>query len=215
MTEILSSFDAFADAFSNQSFAKGDSARHTALKRYFEKGGVMKLSPNGSNWPKVLYPAPERLRAQLDEANRIRNDLEKKRASWDKTRLSAKHHDFSLHMKKMVDPLYWQHQMKQLTDKDYRNDAARVALPTRLVSDKRYRPMMEMFVNNIDYRKQLAETVETSIVYKNSKIAKYAQERMGLRQEVSENQIEDLIGKIKEVDEDINMLKEMLNWAKS
>lgn len=215
MTEILSSFDAFREAFSNQPFARGESARHAALKRYFDKGGVVKLSPNGSNWPKVLYPALDRLKMQLDEANRVKNDLEKKRSSWDKTRLSAKHHDFSLHMKKMVDPLFWQHQVKQLTDKDYRNDAQRVALPTRLVSDKRYRPMMEMFVNNIDYRKQLAETVETSIVYKNSKIAKYAQERMGLRQEVSENQIEDLGSKIKEVEEDIMMLKEMVNWAKS
>lgn len=215
MTHILSSYVAFYDTFPNAPFISSDERRTDALKRYFERGGVIKVTPNGNGWPKVIYPSPDRISQQLHEQQELKKQLLQKKKSWSNSHAAAKRHEITLQFKKVADPLYWQHQVKKLTDADYRNDVERTKIPMRLVSDNRYRPMVEMFINNIDYRKQLAETVETSVVYRHSKIAQYAETRSGFRQEVSKNQVDDLTQKLKEVEEDVVMYQEMLKWAKS
>lgn len=214
MTHILSSYPAFVDTYKDQPFLS-DQKRTDALKRYFERGGVVKVTPNGSSWPKVIYPSSDRLNQQLRDVQQLKNQLVQKKQSWSNSHTAAKRHEITLQIKKVTDPLYWRHQVKKLTDADYRNDVEKTKIPMRLVSDTRYRPMVEMFINNIDYRKQLTETVETSVVYRHSKIAQYAETRAGFREEVSKNQVDDLTEKLKEVELDLIMYQELLKWVKS
>ncbi|MEI7961848.1 MAG: hypothetical protein WCI04_05950, partial [archaeon] len=76
-------------------------------------------------------------------------------------------------------------------------------------------PMVKMFVNDIEYRKQLAETVNTSIVYKNNKrVAQFADDVQDFRIDASSKQVKELEEKLAEIDETVKALKEMQKWAK-
>jgi len=212
MPEIISSFTAFEDKFKDAAFlqAKAD-ARLRALKRYFKKGGVVKFATEGSvSWPKLSYPSKSRVSQLLEETVKLKELFEGKRKEWIKAYNDARVYHLKLHAKKLVNPVFWKHLSKKLTDKDYRLDAETVKLPSELVADRKYKAMVEMFVTNLDYRKQLAETVKNSIVYSNSK---YLDELQDFRKGVSNAQIEDLNKKVREIDSDLEMLRIMQKWA--
>jgi hypothetical protein len=75
--------------------------------------------------------------------------------------------------------------------------------------------MVKMFVNDLEYRKQLSETVKESIVYKkDKKVARYADELKDFRMKTSNKQIEDLNKKIEKLNTLETSLKELAKWAK-
>ena len=75
--------------------------------------------------------------------------------------------------------------------------------------------MIKMFVEDLDYRKQLAETVDTSIVYKNDKrVAKYADQLKGFRKSLSVKKRDMFQEKVDEISQDLEMYNEILKWAK-
>ena len=84
-----------------------------------------------------------------------------------------------------------------------------------LVADLKWKPMVRMFVEDLDYRKNLTETVQESIVYKKgrSKIAKYADDLMQLRGEISTSKIGELDKKIAKLSDEISALKVIEKWA--
>jgi hypothetical protein len=104
---------------------------------------------------------------------------------------------------------------KYYSDKDYRKDADTVKLPVKLVAEKRWKPMINMFVKDLDYRKQLAETVKSSVVYANDKrVAKYAQELRAFRMEQSTRELENIGKQLVDVELEIGMFQELIKWAK-
>jgi hypothetical protein len=75
--------------------------------------------------------------------------------------------------------------------------------------------MVKMFVNDIEYRKNLTETVNTSIVYKkNKKVAQFADDLQGFRKDATQRQVDDLAKKLLELEETEKALKEMQKWAR-
>ncbi len=215
MASVISSFHAFEEKFRGAKFMKGGDRRLEALKRYFERGGVISVdSPSFSSWPRLSYPSKRRVKQQIDECRGIRALFEARVGGWKKERWSASYSGAFLSAKKFSDSLYWKHLVKKATDSDYRADACSVKLPVEMVSHGKYRAMVDMFVNNPDYRKQLAETVKNSVVYKSNRLARHASEVSELRKGVSEAQISDFEKKIAELDRDIAMLSAMHKWAK-
>ena len=102
-----------------------------------------------------------------------------------------------------------------IVDTDYRNDSNSVNLHAHLFSDPRWKPMVKMFVNDLEYRKQLTETVSTSIVYKkDKKVAKYADELKEFRMTASNKQMTDLQSKLDNINVTEKALKEIQRWAK-
>ena len=94
-------------------------------------------------------------------------------------------------------------------DADYRKDAESVKLPVHLVSDKKWKPMVKTFVEDIEYRKQLTETVNTSIIYKkNKRVAQFADELQGFRMTAADKQVKDLDGKLDELEKTEKALRE-------
>jgi len=74
--------------------------------------------------------------------------------------------------------------------------------------------MIKMFVNDLEYRKNLVETVQTSIVYKKDrKVAKYADVLQELRTEISGTKMGELGKKIGQIESDLNALKVIRKWA--
>ncbi|MFH1751796.1 MAG: hypothetical protein ABH821_02560 [archaeon] len=212
---LISSFDRFV---ARNPQLKDDSGKRTIyLKRYFEKGGIVSVvNKKSSSWPLLRYPSPLKIRQLNDELKAEKQRLEKELSDWKKRNTKAKYSDLSLNVKKFKDKLFWKHSLKMVTDSDYRTDAKEVSLPSQLVSTERFRPMIDMFVNNIEYRKQLTETVKDSIVYKNNrKLGQYNDQIQAFRLESSDKKIKELEKDLSDLKEDELMLRQLLSWANS
>lgn len=211
---IISSFEKFAARLPKDFDFEKHSVRVSALKNYFSKGGVVSVSKSEKDWPKLLYPTKDSLKQKIFESQEKRKTYETSLSDWKKHFAQAKFYHVVHNVKKFKEPLYWKHLAKSVTDSDYRKDVESVKLPAHLVSDKKWKPMVEEFVNNIDYRKQLASTVETSIVYKNDKkVAKYADVSREFNMSQSARQIGDLEKKIAAIDAEIATNQELMKWA--
>jgi len=210
-TNIISSITAFDERFPDVP----KEARYDALKKYFDKGGVINAAKTGKVWPKLVYPSPLRIESQIKELVKLKILYEGKHKDWQKKLSAAKTYHSKHQLLKFSDPLYWKHKSKSLTDSDYRSDAEKVGLPIHLVADVKWKPMIRMFIDDLEYRKNLVETVQTSIVYKDSKkVAKYAYILQDFRAEVSTSKIADLSKKVSSLDEDIRGLELIKKWAK-
>ncbi len=210
---IMSSFKAFSEKFGVKKKDKGPRAE--ALKKYFEKGGVISVGKADKDWPRLIYPSPLRIRSQIKELNELKQQYVKKQSSWEKSFNDAKIYHLRNNILKYSEPLYWKHIAKCTTNKDYKNDTALVKLPIHLVPDPRWKPMIRMFVNDVEYRKNLVETVQNSIVYKkDKKVAKYANILQAFRMDISSKKIDSLKKKIDYLDNKIKTLETMLEWAK-
>ncbi|MDD3083718.1 MAG: hypothetical protein PHP82_01720 [Candidatus ainarchaeum sp.] len=210
-TNVFSNIESFKKKFSK--IPKGE--RLEALKVYFNSNGVIRAYTSEKDWPKLTYPNYFVLEKKLNELKSKRNLFEKNLASWEKKYSQAENYHRNNQIKKLKEPLYWKHKAKMIVDPDYRKDSEQVKLPVHLVSDDKWKPMVKMFVNDLDYRKQLAETVRESIVYKkDKKVAKYADELKDFRMKTSNKQVEELEKKIKKIEELEKSLKEIQKWAK-
>ena len=188
-----------------------------ALKEYFASGGIVRvLISTSKEWPKLLYPSQQRLRTLIKEKKKQRQEFMARKSAWQKRLFNAELYNITNFLKKYAEPLYWRHILKYIADSDYRNDAKSVKLPVNLVADPRWKPMIKMFVEDIDYRKQLRLTVEESFVYKkDKKLAKYSQQLIEFRKQESQRKIDELNKKIEELNKEIEILKKLLRWAKA
>jgi hypothetical protein len=191
--------------------------RKNALKNYFGKGGIIRvdLGPkNAKGWPALVYPTKLRLRALVRDKEKLRSNYAKKRKSWEKKLREAELYNVSTFVKQFASPLYWKHFLQMARNPDYKADAEKTKLPMHLVSDPRWQPMIRMFIEDLEYRKQLTETVEHSIVYKkNKKLARYASQLSEFRKTESNKNIVDLDKKLKEIDECLDSYKKLVEWA--
>ncbi len=191
-----------------------EAARVAALKHYLSKGGVLHISPNEGAWPKLLYPTKTHLRKKIEETRSLHHKYNTRLESWQKKFSGAKSYHNIHHLKKLKEPLYWKHLAKCAVDKDYRADSEKVSLPVHLVADSRWKPMVKTFVSDLDYRKQLVQTVDESIVYKKSKkVAQYADLLQKFRMEQSNRKITELKKRLAALDQDINAMQELARWS--
>jgi len=210
-SNIISSISIFDERFQ----VSKEEARYSALKKYFSRGGVISAVKSNKQWPKLVYPSPLRVDAQLKELFVLKENYSKKIGDWKKKLQRAKSYHSRHQLLKFSEPLYWQHVAKNLADSDYREDSAKVKLPVHLVADPKWKPMIRMFVNDLEYRKNLVETVQNSIVYKKDKtVAKYADVLQDFRSEISESKIKDLQKKLDKVQDEIESLELIKKWAK-
>jgi len=211
MANIISSYPAFIGQVGEPS---GNQQRLDALKTYFEKGGVISFKRTETGWPKLIYPSPLKIRGRIEELEKLRATFAGKVRHWDGEVKKAKGYHAKNQLLKLKEPLYWKHTAKLLSDSDYRKDAESISLPAHLVADDRWKPMIRMFVNDIEYRKQLTETVRTSVVYKNDrKVARYANELQQFRMDRANNEIGVIQKKIDALDGEIAVLNKILAWA--
>ncbi|MBI5553150.1 MAG: hypothetical protein HY917_00230 [Candidatus Diapherotrites archaeon] len=215
MGHIISSFPSFEKEFKDNSFLAANPKRTEALRAYFAQGGVVSLSRRPQGWPKLVYPSQDRILSQKAEVTEVRKTLMIKKRSWEKKREQALNYHKNNHLKKFAEPLYWKHQLRIAVDKDYRDDTDRVKLPTHLVADPRWKPLIKTFLENMEYRKQLTETIQTSIAYKGDKhLAQYADDIISFREDISGKELKELDRKIDSLDRILSALNQMELWAK-
>ena len=210
-SNIMSSYRVFSEKFK----VPEDDERTAALKRYFDRGGVISAVKGNGPWPRLVYPSVPRVEDQLKELDELKKHFESKRSDWKKKLSSARSYHSRHQVKKFSEPLYWQHIAKSLADSDYRDDVKKVGLPVHLVADPKWKPMVRMFVSNLEYRKNLVETVQTSVVYsKEKRVARYADVLQGFRSEMSESKLGEIDRKLSQLNHDIASLELMKKWAK-
>ncbi len=209
---VISSMSDFKKKFPK---APANGERMGALEQYFAIGGVIRAHPSEKDWPKLTYPSYMVIKRKLVDLKDKKRLYSERYSAWKKSYDKASRYHQINQVKKLKEPLYWKHMSKMITDTDYRNDSNSVKLPVHLVGDPRWRPMVKMFVNDIDYRKQLTETVTTSIIYKkDKKVARYADELKEFRMTASNKQMVDLQSKLDHINATEKALKEIQRWAK-
>ena len=215
-TEVFESMEKIKARFAGAPFLDTNARRKKALEHYFSRRGVIQLDVNAKpgKWPALSYPHAEKLQNQIVELSQKHRDHTSKKWHWQVTHLKASSKDVLAHAQKVTDPLYWQHIAKTVTDGEYRDAAKAIDLHATLISDKKYRPMIEAFVNNEEYRKQLTETVKTSIVYKDHKgLAKHADDRRKLQMDVSKSLVAKTHIQVEDAQSQLFALKELLKWS--
>ncbi|MFA5763687.1 MAG: hypothetical protein WC915_02655 [archaeon] len=190
-------------------------SRINAIEMYFKHKGIIRAYESDKSWPKLTYPNIFILNKKTNELKTTKNLFQKNLADWEKKYGQAKNYHKTNQLKKLKEPLYWKHKAKMLIDSDYRKDADQVKLPAHLVGDNKWKPMVKMFVNDLEYRKQLSETVRESIVYKKDrKVAKYADDLKDFRMQTSNKQVDLLKVKLEKLTELEIALKELSKWAR-
>lgn len=218
--EVIESMAAFKVRAKGAPFLDSNVRRAQALEHYFSRRGIIQVdvSPDEKErkkWPKLLYPYPEKLEGQILELNEKLKGHSSKRWKWQLAHLHASSKDTLAHAQKLADPLFWTHLAKRATDSQYRADARTIDLQSNLVSDPKYRPMIEAFVHNPEYRQRLTETVKTSIVYQDHKgLAQNAGARKKMQMDVSQSLMDKTDDQVREAREQMDALKELLNWSK-
>jgi hypothetical protein len=216
MSGIISSFAKFTETYSSSGILQSNPGRVAALKAYFENGGVISIEGKAENgkWPRLVYPNKIKLNQEIGNLQEFRSNFSKNKSNWKSTLNDAKTYHTKHNILKLTHPLYWKHFSKKLTDKEYNEASEKVKLPAHLVNDPRWQPMIKTFLNDPEYRQQLTETVDNSIVYKSDKrVAKYADTLNDLRSEVSTKKIASLDKKLGEIDKKLETLQAMQKWA--
>ena len=209
-SNIISSIKAFDGAFE----VPKDS-RYEALEKYFARGGVINAVKGNKTWPRLVYPSPIRIETQIKELRELKAVYDVKLKDWNKKLSAAKNYHSRNQLLKFSDPIYWKHVAKTFSDPDYKTDSGSVELPVHLVADPKWKPMIKMFVNDLEYRKNLVETVQNSIVYKKDrKVAKYADVLQEFRKEMSTSKIEQISQKIEKLKLGIASLESVKQWAR-
>ena len=214
--KIISSKDIFSKNFSSLNLDSNPTLRAKALTKYFSDGGVVSvMDGTKALWPKLVYPSTDRLETQINHLQSLKKKFDEDKKRWEKKLMDESMYHLKHNFFKLSEPVYWKHLLKLITNGEYKYDAGQVNLPAHLISDKRWRPMIQMFVENIEYRKQLVETVQQGLVYKdNKKVGKYANDLRDFRMEISTKKIVFFKKKIEEIDQQVSTLSEMLAWAK-
>jgi len=209
--KIIASFDSFISLLPQQ-LINSNQKKIDALKQYFAEKRVLRILERENAFPLIIYPDKIKLKALIKEKKALLEHYKKNKSLWELKLFEARSYHLIHSIKKFSSPLYWKHLTKSLTDANYKLDSKKVKLPVHLVSDPKWQPMIKMFLENPDYRKQLVETVENSVVYKDSKkVAKYADSLKEFREKTAEKKVKELDKKINELNISIQALNEMLD----
>ncbi|MDO8428024.1 MAG: hypothetical protein Q7S92_02310 [Candidatus Diapherotrites archaeon] len=185
-------------------------ARKQSLTHYFASGGVIRIQINSAQEPTLVYPNKNRVKNLLETKNSLKQNYSQKLNLWQKKLTEAKFFNTMNELKKFTSPVFWKHIQKYFMDPEYKKHADSIQLPVALVNDPRYKPMIQMFVRDPDYRKQLVDTVQESVVYANNrKVAQFAEFVQDFRKQECLRRIKELDHKIAELNLDIQALQEL------
>lgn len=213
MAGVISNYNTFKEKLNSVTFDESKPLAR-ALRHHFSKRGVISIKSKEKGFPDLTYPSKVILKSKISVLNERKKSFQKHQTKWKQKRLEAKSYYLTHNVKKLASPLYWKHVAKYATDKTYKADSDKVKLPAYLVTDPRWEPMIKTFINDENYRKQLTETVEKSIVYKeNKKVARFADDLINFRLTEAEKQINEFESKLNEIREDIFSLNELLKWS--
>ena len=148
----------------------------------------------------VIHPKIENLKTKALELEKEINELKESLLFWQKKEHQAKKYHQNISFKMYATKKFWKHKIKKIINKEYKKDIKETNIPEKVFMDPEYNQLFETFLVDPDYRKKLKETLQNSIVYKNTKIGDYSKKKQEFKKESAQNKIKNIKKKIKELE---------------
>ncbi len=185
-----------------------------AIDRFFKKGNILSVLVKEEE-VSLIYPRTEFFLMRLASMENLYNDFRKRRDYWVNELKSIQMQEQTQKVKMLAHPLFWKHSVKKIVDSNYKKKADKVELPIHLVSDEKWKPMLETFIKDSEYRDRLSDTVENSIFYSDTKkLAQQAKDITEFKVSQSKRKIEEFQGKMKKLEHEIESYNAIQKFLK-
>lgn len=182
-----------------------------AMDTFLREGGILKTT--GKTKLELIYPSKDIVDKELAELLPERTKVIEKIEQWHKIKKDSEEFIKNNKISKYIKGTFWKHKMKETFDKDYKEDFKKIKIPIEYIGDESMRKLMDEFINNKEYRQNLIETIESSIVYRNKGIGEKVGKKLELQKEISKNKLDILRTRKHKLDERIQMYKTILKFV--
>ncbi len=210
MGNLYTSFGQFEKTYSNE-VKKLKSKEKSAVIYYFKKGGIVKTKYTPQL--RVTYPSKQKIKDELGELLKQKEDLMEKLKVWQKINFDAVNYIKTTKRKRFFDSVYWKHKMRSMTDKDYREEIKKLRIPLELISDPKLKKIILAFMGNQTFRDNIIETLEHSVVYKDKGFGEQIIQAIDIKKGISEKKIILFSETLKGVDDLILSYKVISRWV--
>ena len=163
---------------------------------------------------KIIHPKIEDINKEIKELEEKIKELKDNEKYWNQKRKDSENYISKIHMKMIFNKNYWRHKLKKLTNQEYKQDVTDTNLTDDVLMDPEYKHMFNSFLVDPDYRKKLKETINNSIIYKNSKIGDYSIKKQKFKQDTAKKRIEQLKVQINKLNFKLKTNKQILRIIK-
>ena len=202
------------DNFLPPKWAESFSSRKNAIKVYLKTGGIIKIGEVKGSWPRLIYPTVEKLEAEIKVVEKELDRIERQIKEARKKRKDLENTPDKM-LRVLFDPLYWKHRVKLLKDPEYREVYELVKPPIHLIHRPDWRKKIDIFVKSREYRDKLKEARLSKIGKRRDVLEVEVERRMEFSKSVVSSLISKLEAKKKELEERLDALRTLLNWAKA
>jgi hypothetical protein len=209
--ETIGSFDEFKRLLPDN-IAHSHPERQRALEAYLSSGGIIKLDFS-RGFPTLVYPSRSRLEGQIEKTEKKVSRLESQIREWNKRRTHLQTNKVGDFVMRFADPLFWEHQVKLLSDPGYRETYDLVSPPMHLVHRKEWKKRLSMFVRSKEYRLRLHEARTSAIGKKRPPMRDEVEARLDFNRQTADRERSKLTQKKRDLLSLLSALRVMLAWA--
>jgi len=141
---------------------------------------------------KITYPKYEDVKKKETELAKQIDHIEKELNYWKNSKSKVQRNQRMMPINMYFKKNFWRHKIKELTNKEYKQDVIDSKLTDKVLLDPEYKTLFETFLVNPDYREKLKETINNSIVYKHSQIGEYSERKKVFKIKTADLKIEQL-----------------------
>lgn len=182
-----------------------------AIDHYLKHGGLIKIA--NKSVLEITYPSKDIIKKELSRLIPELNSTEDKINQWEKLHNDAENFAKRNKIKKLLVPTFWKHKLKEITDKNYKEDYAKIKLPIDFVVDKDLNKVINTFIESKDYRSRLIDAVDNSIVYKNRSLGEKVVKKAELQKEISKTKLDVLYNRKDKLEQEICLQKVLQKWS--
>jgi len=148
---------------------------------------------------KIICPDTEEIKETIKDLYGQLTYLKEKLKFWKHQLSDAKNYHSIIKITKFVKKDYWYHKIKEATDQEYKQNVRDCKLTSDVLMDPAYQNLKNSFLRNPDYRKKLSDTINSSIIYKNSNIGDQSKTKQEFRAKSAEFNIKKIHEHIKDI----------------
>lgn len=182
-----------------------------AIDHYLKHGGLIKIA--NKSVMEITYPSKDIIKKELSNLIPELNSVEDKIKQWEKIHYDAENFAKVNKVKKFFISTYWKHKLKEITDKEYKENFAKIKLPIDFVVDKDLNKVINTFIESKDYRSRLIDAVDNSIVYRNRSLGEKVVKKATLQKEISKTKLDVLYFRKSKLEQEICLQKVLQKWA--
>ena len=147
---------------------------------------------------KIIYPKIKELKEENNTFTKRIKELKKNISYWEKERINAHKYHKLIPVHMILKKQFWKHKIKSVVDKNYKKDVIDTKLDDKILMDPQYKNLLNTFLVDPEYRQKLKDTVNNSIVYKNSQIGDYSKKKQEFKEKSAEHKITQLKQKLRD-----------------